>query len=87
MRRAVTALLSGCLFVACGSSDKTGPLLGSPDGGPAVNGASLTVNSAAPPATVDSEPPAGGDFFVSVGLTMKNTGATTPLSLAPGFSR
>jgi hypothetical protein len=47
--------------------------------GSASTGVSLVVNTASSPATVAGAPPSNG-FFVLVDLTLKNTGASTPLS-------
>jgi hypothetical protein len=71
---------------AGGSSGGSGSSSSSGSGsssGESTAGVSLTVGSASSPATVGGLSPTTGGFFVVVDLTLKNTGATTPLSTNP----
>jgi hypothetical protein len=54
---------------------------GDGDGG----GISLTVDSTASPASVNGFDPSPGDTFLVVTLTLKNTGTSEPLSMAPSL--
>jgi hypothetical protein len=47
-------------------------------------GASLAVASVSSPKTVGDFPPDSGDFYAVVELTLRNTGASSPLPTDPG---
>jgi hypothetical protein len=89
------ALLSGYQSTgACGGNGTSGGFTyGTPDGGGSQNsgssngsgfsgsnGASLQVSSASNPSTVGGFTPSAGTFFFVVDFTLKNTGASAPLS-------
>lgn len=56
---------------------------GSSSGGTGTSGVSLSVASASSPATVGGLASPSGSFFFVVDLTLKNAGASTPLSTSP----
>jgi hypothetical protein len=89
------ALVTASFLLACSSSgggtgdggtggsssgSDSGSGSGSSSGGTATTGVSLAVTSATSPATVGGIAPSAGSFLAVVDLTLKNTGASAPLS-------
>jgi len=66
---------------AAGSSNSGGFDFG--DAGSSSGGVSLSVTSTSEPAMVGGFPPSSGTFYLVVDVTLRNTGASAPLSTSP----